>query len=64
MWNSRTCNIYKITTGQGGDYTAACLLDYIHFRNYYKMIVIDLNKHQALDVDPKAIQQINFTGNL
>ena len=28
------------------------------------MIVIDLRKQQALDADPKAIQQINFTGNL
>ena len=28
------------------------------------MIVIDLSKQQALDVDPKAIQQINFTANL
>ena len=28
------------------------------------MIAIDLRKQQALDTDPKAIQQINFTGNL
>ena len=28
------------------------------------MIAIDLSKHQALDADPKAIQQINFTANL
>ena len=28
------------------------------------MIAIDLNKQQALDPDPKAMQQINFTGNL
>ena len=28
------------------------------------MIVIDLSKQQALDADPKAIQQINFTENL
>ena len=28
------------------------------------MIAIDLNKQQALDADPKRIQQINFTGNL
>ena len=28
------------------------------------MIAIDLSKQQALDVDPNAIQQINFTGNL
>ena len=28
------------------------------------MIGIDLSKQQTLDADPKAIQQINFTGNL
>ena len=28
------------------------------------MITIDLGKQQALDADPKAIQQIIFTGNL
>ena len=45
-------------------YTALCLLDYNYFNNYYKMIVIELSKQQALDADPKAIQQINFTRNL
>ena len=28
------------------------------------MTAIDLSKQQALDADTKAIQQINFTGNL
>ena len=28
------------------------------------MIVVDLSKQQALDVDPRATQQINFTTNL
>ena len=28
------------------------------------MIAIDLTKQQALDDYPKAIQQINFAGNL
>ena len=28
------------------------------------MKVIDLSKQQEVDADPKAIQQINFTGNL
>ena len=28
------------------------------------MIAIYLSKQQALDADPKAMQQINFTGNL
>ena len=28
------------------------------------MIAIDLSKQQVLDADPKAIHQINFSGNL
>ena len=28
------------------------------------MIVVDLSKQQALDTDPKVIQQINFRANL
>ena len=28
------------------------------------MIAVDLSKQQALDADPKAIQQINFKANL
>ena len=28
------------------------------------MVAIDLSKQQALDADPKVIQQINFTANL
>ena len=28
------------------------------------MIAIDLSKQQALDADPRAIKQINFTANL
>ena len=57
-------NIRKVVTGQGDDYRTGCLLDYIYFKNYYKMIVLDLSKQQTLDADPKAIQQINFTANL
>ena len=57
-------NIRKIATGQGDDYTNVCLLGCRYFKNYYKMIAIDLSAQQALDADPKAIQQINFTANL
>ena len=57
-------NIRKISVGKGNDCTNGCLLDYIYFKNYYKIITIDLSKQQALDVDPKAIQQINFTAKL
>ena len=57
-------NICKIATGQGDDYTTGCLLDYDCFKKSYKMIATDLSKQQALDADPKAIKQINFTENL
>ena len=57
-------NIRKIAMGQGDDYTTGCLLDYAYFKQNYKMIAIDLSKQQALDADPRAIQQINFAANL
>ena len=40
------------------------MLDYLYFKKDYKKIAINLSKQQALDADPRAIQQINFTGNL
>ena len=57
-------NMRKIATGQGDDYTTGCLLDYPYFADTYKMIAVDLSKQQALDADPRASQQINFTANL
>ena len=57
-------NITKIATGQDDDHTTGCLLGYPYFKKYYKLIVVDLSKQQKLDADRKAIQQINFTGNL
>ena len=57
-------NIWKIATGQRDDYTTGCLLDYNHFNKHCKMMLIDLSNQQALDSDPKAIQQSNFAGNL
>ena len=40
------------------------LLDYNYFIKQYKLIAIDSSKQRALDADQKAIQQMNFTGNL
>ena len=34
----------KITTGQGDDYTACCLLDFLYLKNYKKMAAIDFSK--------------------
>ena len=57
-------NIRKIATGKGDDYTTDCLLDHSYFKDYYKMIAIDLSEQQVLYADPIAFQQINFTANL
>ena len=57
-------NIWKIATGKGDDYTAGCLLYYSYFEENYKMITIVLSKQEALVIDSRVIQQINFTANL
>ena len=57
-------NIQKTAIGRGDDYTTGCPLDYKYFNKYYKMTAIYLGRQQALDADPKAIQQISFTKNL
>ena len=57
-------NIRKIAAGKIDDYTTGFLLNYPYFKDSYKMIAVDLGKQQALDADPRAIQQINFTANL
>ena len=46
------------------DYTTVWLLDYAPLKESYKMIEIDLSKQQALNVDQKQTQQIDFTPNL
>ena len=47
-------NIREIATGQEDYYTTACLLDYSYFKDYYKIVAIDLSKQQALDAGPRA----------
>ena len=54
--------VRNISTGQGDDYTTGCLLDFAYFEKKYRLIIADLSKQKALDADPKAIQQIIFTG--
>ena len=43
---------------KNNDYTIGNLLDYEYFKDYYKLIAIDLSKQIELK------QQINFTGRL
>ena len=57
-------NFWKIATGQKDDYTTGWLLDYSYFKELYKLTAIDLSKQETFHADPKAIKQINFTGNL
>ena len=54
----------KLTTRQGEDYTTGRLLDYDYVKNYYRLIPVDIKKKKRLDADPKAIQQIEFVGQL
>ena len=49
-------NIRKVATGQRDDYATGWVLDYVYFRDVYKMIAMNLIKQQALDSDRKAIQ--------
>ena len=63
-YDTKTYENRKIATGQRDDYTTGCLLDYSCFKENYKLIAIDLRKQQALDADPRAIQQTNFNRNL
>ena len=59
----KTYDNKKTAIGQWDDYRIGCLLDYIDFREIYKFIAKDLSKQQALNANPKVIQQISFTGN-
>ena len=52
--------VRKVSTGHGDNYTTGCLLDYVYFKNNYKLIAVDLSKKKALDADQRAIQQIVF----
>ena len=39
-------------------------MDYVYFKDNYRLIAVDLSKQNALDADPRAIQQIIFTGKI
>ena len=50
----------KVMIGKGEDYTTGSLLDFDYFKKHYKLVAVDLCKQKELDVDPRAIQQIEF----
>ena len=47
-------------TGKGEDYTTGSLLDFDYFKKHYKLVALDLSKQKELDLDLRAIQQIEF----
>ena len=51
--------VRKVLTCQGDDYATGCLMHYVDLK-HYKMIAIDVSKQQALDADPKAMQQMEI----
>ena len=36
--------VRKVSTGQGDDYMAGCLLDFAYFEENYRLIAADLSK--------------------
>ena len=46
--------ITKISTGQGDDFATGYLLDFAYFEKNYKLIAVDLSKHNTLDADSRA----------
>ena len=63
VWVNGWLFIFKLSSCRF-ESSCVCLLDYNFFKNYYKTTAVDLTENYALDADPKAIQQINFTGIL
>ena len=57
MMKSEKCKQDKVMITQ-----LVFLLDFAYFEKEYRLIAVDLSKQKALDADPKAIQQIIFTG--
>ena len=49
-----------IDVSRNNEYTTGNLLDYDYFKNYYKLIAIDLSKQQVLQKNEDLIQQIIF----
>ena len=54
--------VRKVSTVHGDDCNTGSLLDYVYFKDNYRLIAVDLSKQKVLDADPKAIQQVVFQG--
>ena len=53
--------VWKIVTGQDNDDRTGYLLVFPYFREYYKMIAMDLSRQEAFNFNRKAMQPISFT---
>ena len=53
-----------IDISRNNEYTTGNVLDHDYFKNYYKLIAIDLSKQKELEENEDLIQQINFIGRL
>ena len=51
-------------TRQSEYFTTGCLLDYHYVKEPYRLVATDLSTQKKLYVDPKAMQQIEFVGQL
>ena len=60
----RNKEIRNLTTGQGENYTTVCLLADECIKNHYRLIVVDLIWQTELHAGWKAIQEIEFVGQL
>ena len=63
-WTGHARYFIRTAEMKGDDYKNHCLLDYLYFKEHYKMIAINLSKQPAFDPDPKVIKQINLTGHI
>ena len=41
-------NIWKISAGQGDDYTSGCLLDYYYFKEQFNLTATDLSRKRSV----------------
>ena len=56
--------IRKLARRQGEDCTPGWWLYYEYIKNHYRLIAADLSRQKESNIDPKAIQQIEFDRQL
>ena len=54
--------VRKVSTGQSDDYSTEYLLDYVYFKDNYRLIAADLSKQKNLPANPRVSQQTVFQG--